>query len=116
MYPYLGHFHGQEARALLAFYGRGAGRHASSLFSHEARFHNGLFALRLLRGSHDAGPAADVFAAKLEAAYPGFAQLPSLVRAQVLEYETLLGGYLLSSQGDRMSSAHSSAAYSPRTS
>ena len=107
LYPYLEHFQGAQARSLLAFYARHAQPEHASLFSHEARFQSGLFGLRLLRGRYDDKQESADLAAALEASHPGFAGLPSLVRAQVLEYDTLLAGYLLCSQGDRMAAAHS---------
>ncbi|HLK12504.1 MAG TPA: asparagine synthase (glutamine-hydrolyzing) [Candidatus Binatia bacterium] len=107
LYPYLAHFQDARARSLLGFYARYARAEQPSLFSHETRFQNGLFGLRLLRGGYDEKREAAALAERLETAYPGFAALPSLVRAQVLEYDTLLAGYLLCSQGDRMAAAHS---------
>lgn len=44
---------------------------------------------------------------------PSFTSLPPLERTQLLEIETLLSGYLLSSQGDRVGMAHSVEARYP---
>ena len=107
IYPYLAHFQGARARSLLGFYARHARTEHPSLFSHETRFQNGLFGLRLLRGPYDDKQEMAALAARLDSWYPGFADLPTILRAQILEYETLLAGYLLCSQGDRMASAHS---------
>jgi asparagine synthase (glutamine-hydrolysing) len=74
------------------------------LFSHRARFGMGQFAERLLvEPSHDAEPR---LLEELVDLYPGLASASPVGKAQVLEYETLLEGYLLSSQGDRMTTAH----------
>jgi asparagine synthase (glutamine-hydrolysing) len=43
----------------------------------------------------------------MDAEIPSWREWPPLARAQWLEFRTLLAGYLLSSQGDRASMAHS---------
>jgi asparagine synthase (glutamine-hydrolysing) len=66
------------------------------------RFQNGRFAARLLKGG------GDPFAAikELVAEEPGYDRLSPVQKAQWLEFRTLLSGYLLSTQGERMSLAH----------
>jgi asparagine synthase (glutamine-hydrolysing) len=76
----------------------------AGLFSHEIRFHNSRLGLRLLQGEFGNGltwlqQLLSSHAAELAGQTP-------LQRAQWLEFKTLLAGYLLSSQGDRMSFAH----------
>jgi len=113
LYPYLAHFQDDRARSVLGFFARNTKSDLPGLFSHHIRFQNGLLGLRLLKGSYDDKQAGADFSQSLETLYPGFTSLPSVLRAQILEYTTLLGGYLLCSQGDRMSSAHSVEARCP---
>jgi asparagine synthase (glutamine-hydrolysing) len=47
-----------------------------------------------------------MLAAWMDSSFPGFTDLDDMRRAQLIEFETLLSGYLLTSQGDRMMSAH----------
>ena len=102
LYPHLTHYGPQETAALTGLYQQFAEERMPGLFSHEMRFQNGRFATRLLR---DAG---DPFAAisRLVADAPGYAGTSDMHKAQWLEYRTLLAGYLLSTQGERMSLAH----------
>ncbi len=102
MYPYLRHFKEENAGALVRAFAQHKTARDPALFSHEMRFANAQFATRL-------GPSGEGAEARLAAwmgrTDPEFAQRGALERAQLLEYHTLLHGYLLSSQGDRMSSA-----------
>ena len=102
LYPHLTHYGPQEIAALTGLYQQFAEERMPGLFSHEMRFQNGRFATRLLRG------AGDPFAAisRLVADAPGYAGMSDIHKAQWLEYKTLLAGYLLSTQGERMSLAH----------
>jgi asparagine synthase (glutamine-hydrolysing) len=103
LYPYLGHYGEVNAPQLLGLYQQFARERHPGLFSHELRIQNGLFSKRLLRA-----PASGLDAMReLIAAHAGFAQLSPMQKAQWLEYQSLLPGYLLSSQGDRMTLAHS---------
>ena len=105
LYPYMSPFDGMGreslARALSAYT---AGAVSDPLFSHRMRFALGHFADRLLTESDK--DAETTLGRILCEQYPGFSDLPLMTRAQVLEYLTLLEGYLLSSQGDRMTTAH----------
>ncbi|MEU9123592.1 asparagine synthase (glutamine-hydrolyzing) [Streptomyces sp. NPDC048506] len=103
LYPYLRHFGDEDGhRRMLGLYRQFVEEDLPGLFSHQMRFQNGRFAARLLK---DAG---DPFAAvkELVAREPGYAALSPVQRAQWLEFRTLLGGYLLSTQGERMALAH----------
>jgi asparagine synthase (glutamine-hydrolysing) len=103
LYPYLRHLSGEDGhRRMLGLYQQFAEERLPGLFSHQMRFQNGRFAARLLRDSSD--PFAAV--GQLVAREPGYAELPPVGKAQWLEFRTLLSGYLLSSQGDRMTLAH----------
>ncbi|WKU05543.1 asparagine synthase (glutamine-hydrolyzing) [Micromonospora sp. HUAS LYJ1] len=102
-YPYLAHFTAADGpRRMLGLYQRFTEEHLPGLFSHQMRFQNGRFAVRLLAGATDPfGPVQ-----RLVAEEPGYADLPAVQKAQWLEFHTLLAGYLLSTQGDRMALAH----------
>lgn len=103
MYSYLSGFRSYDPAAVAALFERFARKEMTPFFSHEIRFHNSNLAGRLL------GYACDPLRPlrmHLEAASREVESLSSLQRAQWLECKTLLGGYLLSTQGDRMSMAH----------
>lgn len=105
LYPHLKHYGPQDLAALAGLYQQFSEERMPGLFSHELRFQNGRFSTRLL--ARDGRPD-DPFAALagLAAAEPGFAAMSDVRKAQWLEYRTLLAGYLLSTQGERMSLAH----------
>ena len=107
LYPYLQHFNEPAARSMLQFYARHLDEKVEGLFSHEVRFVNGLFATRLLEGKYGDDNGDARLAAFCKGLFPNFRDLPTLAKAQTVEFITLLAGYLLSSQGDRMTSAHS---------
>lgn len=102
LYPHLPHY-GESAMApMLGLYAQFAEEKMPGLFSHELRFQNGRFATRLVPGEGD--PFKALYA--LTADEPGYANMSPMAKAQWLEYQTLLHGYLLSTQGERMSMAH----------
>ena len=75
-----------------------------SLFSHQVRFNSSRLSKELLKqGFNGLRPLADAVAASSSVG----SVRAALQGAQWLEFKTLLGGYLLSTQGDRMSAAHS---------
>ncbi|MGW2366729.1 asparagine synthase (glutamine-hydrolyzing) [Streptomyces sp. NPDC001667] len=103
LYPYLRHFNGADGhRRMLGLYQQFTEESLPGLFSHQMRFQNGRFAARLLR------EPGDPFAAvkELVAQEPGYERLSPVQKAQWLEFRTLLSGYLLSTQGERMALAH----------
>ncbi|MEX2969954.1 asparagine synthase (glutamine-hydrolyzing) [Streptomyces sp. C184] len=103
LYPYLRHFSGEDGhRRMLGLYRQFTEETLPGLFSHQMRFQNGRFAARLLKNP------GDPFAAlgELVGGEPGYAQLTPVQKAQWLEFRTLLSGYLLSTQGERMALAH----------
>ncbi|WP_148591924.1 asparagine synthase (glutamine-hydrolyzing) [Streptomyces sp. WAC01526] len=103
IYPYLRHFNSDDGhRRMLGLYRQFTEETLPGLFSHQMRFQNGRFAARLLKNT------GDPFAAlgELVAGEPGYAQLTPVQKAQWLEFRTLLSGYLLSTQGERMTLAH----------
>jgi asparagine synthase (glutamine-hydrolysing) len=113
LYPYLAHFHGPHARALLLYFRQHTKERTPGLFSHEMRLSNGIFAAQLFSRAFNGAQSAADLAKRVNSAEPDFAARPLLDRAQMLEYLTLLAGYLLSSQGDRMSAAHGVETRSP---
>lgn len=103
LYPYLKHYTGENCTDLLGLYQQFSAEHYFGLFSHELRIQNGLFSRRLLREQSGAFEAVQ----NLINQHDYFMRLSAIQRAQWLEYHSLLPGYLLSSQGDRMALAHS---------
>jgi len=103
LYPYLAHFQDQNVKALAAVFTQFSEEKSPGLFSHELRFHNSMFGLRLLKERRDGLADLKAF---VEASEAAFSALGLVERAQWLEWKTLLPGYLLSTQGDRMSMAH----------
>ena len=107
LYPYLPGLQGQSAAYLGAFFKVGLDQPDDPLFSHRPRWATTAGVVRFLSddllsslGGYD--PVAD-----LRASLPAdFNNWGSLARAQYLELAQLLPGYILSSQGDRVSMAH----------
>ncbi len=104
LYPYLPHFNDANIKALASVFDQFAHEKTPGMFSHELRFHNSLFGLRLLRAGRDGLADLKTYLADND---PVYGRLGLVERAQWLEWKTLLPGYLLSTQGDRMSMAHS---------
>ena len=108
LYPYLERSPVAQRAMARQFFGRGLDRFRDAGFGHEPRW-DGASALKRLFSpamrEHLAGRDAK---AQLLADLPsGFRAWSSLAQDQYLEVRTLLSGYLLSSQGDRMLMAHS---------
>lgn len=103
LYPYLRHFQ-QNAATLVGVFDQFVHEQTPGLFSHEIRFSNSRFGLRLLTEPAHDGLASLRTLLTMHA--EEFASFSPLQRAQWLEFKTLLAGYLLSSQGDRMSFAN----------
>ncbi|WP_424216093.1 asparagine synthase (glutamine-hydrolyzing) (plasmid) [Streptomyces sp. BI20] len=102
LHPELAHFGPEHRGHVTALLGRFSEERLPGLFSHELRHQNGRFVQRLLKDRDE--PFADLLALVADA--PGYATLSAVQKAQWLEFKTLLAGYLLSSQGERMSLAH----------
>ncbi|MER6609540.1 asparagine synthase (glutamine-hydrolyzing) [Streptomyces sp. NPDC000927] len=102
LHPELSHFGPANRARLAGLFEQFSVERLPGLFSHELRYQNGRFAARLLKRRED--PFADLLA--LTGTTPGYAGLSAVQKAQWLEYKTLLPGYLLSTQGERMSLAH----------
>lgn len=115
LYPYLDQFRGDGADHQLRFFAGQAGDVDDPAYGHRLRFAVGAFAERLM--PPEAVADAPSFAQRLRETLlrraPGLTAADPLERAMVVEAETLLGGYLLSAQGDRVSSAHAVEARYP---
>ena len=106
MYPYVQGFR-ENARSYVAVFDKFTDEKAHPLFSHFLRFHNSQFCQRLFKESGDT-------LAGLNAMLPeDFGKWDTLEKARWLEFQTLLMGYLLSTQGDRASLAHGVEARCP---
>jgi asparagine synthase (glutamine-hydrolysing) len=90
------------------FFGRNIAAHRSPGFAHDTRWHTTGALKRLL--SHDIKHAVaghDVIKEFIENVHADFPRWSHLAQDQHIEIRTLLSGYLLSSQGDRMLMSHS---------
>ncbi len=103
-YPHLSHYGDQDTAALTGLYQQFSTEHMPGLFSHELRFQNGRFSSRLINVDGEQNPFASL--SGLISKNSDFDKMSSVQKAQWLEYKTLLSGYLLSTQGERMSLAH----------
>jgi len=104
LYPYLPQFSTGNSATLYGLFSRFVADPDSDFFSHDLRFHNSRQSLRLLRDKTRDGLEALSQAVRSDRHFRSY---DLTRRAQWLEYRTLLSGYLLSTQGDRMSLANS---------
>ncbi len=114
LYPSLPAIGGGAAALLEQFYGAGLDEPGRLEFSHLLRWASSARVLRFCSAPFLEGAAALDPVAELLATIPArVAGWRPLARAQYLEMETLLSGYLLSAQGDRMQMAHAVEARFP---
>ncbi len=108
LYPYLLRSPVAQQAMAREFFGKGRERWAEPGFSHQTRW-QGAAALQRLFAPDFRSQAAgtDVVERLLGSLPPEFGSWSHLAQDQYLEVRTLLSGYLLSSQGDRMLMAHS---------
>lgn len=102
LYPHLTHYGAEDINAVTGLYHQFSTEKMAGLFSHELRFQNGKFSTRLL---NEPGTPFKAIS-ELIKRHDEYAGLSPVEKAQWLEYKTLLPGYLLSTQGERMSLAH----------
>ncbi|HMF40447.1 MAG TPA: asparagine synthase (glutamine-hydrolyzing) [Polyangia bacterium] len=108
LYPYLARSPVANQAMARQFFGRNLGRATEPGFGHEPRWHTTGALKRLLGGDMQQALAGQDAAGDLLATLPeAFPRWSFLSQDQYLEIRTLLSGYLLSSQGDRMLMAHS---------
>ena len=105
LYPYLERSPVAAQAMARRFFGRDLAAHAQPGFAHQTRWHSTAALQRLLSPGMRGGRNA--VAELLGDLPPEFAGWSSLAQDQYLEIRTLLSGYLLASQGDRMLMAHS---------
>jgi asparagine synthase (glutamine-hydrolysing) len=108
LYPYLARSPLAQQSLAREFFGRGRERWTAAGFAHQTRWASTAALQRLFRRElRQDARAADVVQRLLAALPPQFGRWGALAQDQFLEVRTLLSGYLLSSQGDRMLMAHS---------
>jgi asparagine synthase (glutamine-hydrolysing) len=108
LYPYLARSPVSQQGMARQFFGRNLGAWQAPEFAHEPRWHTTGALKRLFSAEQRAARAGtDAAAEFLTTLPPEFAQWSFLARDQYIEVRTLLSGYLLSSQGDRMLMANS---------
>lgn len=108
LYPYLARSPVSQQAMARQFFGRNIAAHGSPGFAHDTRWHTTGALKRLLsKDMQNAVAGRDVISELLESMPADFTQWGALAQDQHLEIRTLLSGYLLSSQGDRMLMAHS---------
>jgi asparagine synthase (glutamine-hydrolysing) len=105
LYPYLARSPVAQRAIARQFFGRNLAAHRAAGFAHDTRWHTTGALKRLLSPALRTGrdPVAELLA---DLPAP-FGSWTPLAQDQYLEKRTLLAGYLLSSQGDRMLMAHS---------
>lgn len=108
LYPYLERSPVAQRAVSRQFFGRGLERFREPGFGHDPRWTSTSALKRLLSADLQTRLGAVDARRDLLAALPsGFSAWSPLAQDQFLEVHTLLSGYLLSSQGDRMLMAHS---------
>ncbi len=108
LYPYLARSPVSQQAMARQFFGRNISSHKSAGFAHDTRWQTTGALKRLL--SHDMRQSLigrDIVAEFLQELHEDFSGWSHLAQDQHIEIRTLLSGYLLSSQGDRMLLAHS---------
>ncbi len=108
LYPYLARSPVAQRAMAAEFFGRGRERWAEPGFAHQTRWQPAAALQRLFTPDLRRAAARVDVTARLLADLPAdFRRWSYLAQDQYLEVRTLLSGYLLSSQGDRMLMAHS---------
>lgn len=108
LYAYLARSPVAQKTMAQTFFGRGLEHYKEPGFAHEPRWHTTASLKRLFSaGQRNSTEGKDAVADFLRTLPPEFKQWAPLAQDQYIEIRTLLSGYLLSSQGDRMLMAHS---------
>jgi asparagine synthase (glutamine-hydrolysing) len=108
LYPWLRRSPGAQRAMAREFFGRGREGWAAPGFAHQLRWQSAAALHRLFTAAlREEARSADVVGRLLASLPPEFGRWTHLAQDQYLEARTLLSGYLLSSQGDRMLMAHS---------
>lgn len=108
LYAYLPQFQNpRHLQLLVDFFRQGMDQIDDPLYSHQTRMANSMASHALLSAEMKAAMDRDPPRRALVESLPAnFARRSALEKCQYLEMKTLLEGYLLNSQGDRMLSAH----------
>lgn len=101
LYPYLARSPVSQQAMARQFFGRNIEAHRSPGFAHDTRWHTTGALKRLLSRDIQASNV-DVVGDLLNNLHADFSRWDALAQDQHIEIRTLLSGYLLSSQGDRM--------------
>ncbi|TGS10547.1 MULTISPECIES: asparagine synthase (glutamine-hydrolyzing) [unclassified Mesorhizobium] len=108
LYPYLSRSPVHQQALARQFFGRNIEAHAAPAFAHDTRWRTTAAIKRLLcpdmRAASECRDAVGELISTLPAEFPRWSPL---AQDQYIEIRTLMSGYLLSSQGDRMLMAHS---------
>jgi asparagine synthase (glutamine-hydrolysing) len=108
LYPYLARSPVAQRAMAAEFFGRGREQWAKPGFAHQTRWQPAAALQRLFTAEMRQEVGQLDVTARLLGSLPGeFSRWSPLAQDQYLEARTLLSGYLLSSQGDRMLMAHS---------
>jgi asparagine synthase (glutamine-hydrolysing) len=108
LYPYLQRSPVSQQAISRQFFGQQLAQAGEPGFGHDLRWRSAASLQRLFDPGFLAGAAGRDLRAELIGTLPAaFARWSPLAQDQYLEVRTLLSGYLLSSQGDRMLMAHS---------
>ncbi|HVY49727.1 MAG TPA: asparagine synthase (glutamine-hydrolyzing) [Minicystis sp.] len=108
LYPYLARSPVSQQAMARKFFGRNLDRAREPGFAHDTRWHTTGALKRLFSADQRrAAEGVDVVARLVDSLPPEFSRWSPLAQDQYLEVRTLLAGYLLSSQGDRMLMANS---------
>jgi asparagine synthase (glutamine-hydrolysing) len=103
LYPYLARSPVSQQAMARQFFGRNITGHRAPGFAHDTRWHTTSALKRLFSRDMQAVTAGhDVVSDFLESLHVNFKNWGALAQDQHIEIRTLLSGYLLSSQGDRM--------------
>lgn len=108
LYPYLRHSPVGSTAYARSFFGQGLGDLADPAYAHATRWSTTARLWKFFSAETRAALAGVDVEAQLAQTLPeDFAQWQGLARDQYVEAKTLLAGYLLSSQGDRVAMANS---------
>ena len=107
LYPYLQRSPVAQRAVARQFFGRNLDQSNEPGFGHGTRWQGTAALKRLLAKEFRNGEDRDVVTALVDSLPANFRRWSSLAQDQFIEIHTLLSGYLLSSQGDRMLMAHS---------
>ncbi|RWA66603.1 asparagine synthase (glutamine-hydrolyzing) [Mesorhizobium sp.] len=108
LYPYLSRSPARQQALARQFFGRNIHAHAMPGFAHDTRWRTtGAIKRLFCPGMRAVSESRDAVSELLSTLPNEFPRWSPLAQDQYLEIRTLMSGYLLSSQGDRMLMAHS---------